>query len=101
MEADQLNDLSYRIIGAGIEVHRTIGPGLLESTYRKCMLYELRERHMTVMSEKRIPICYKELTLDGNYQIDLLVNDTNIVELKSVEIVLPVHHARSSRIFAI
>src|SRR5687768_8960034 len=94
MEADQLNDLSYRIIGAGIEVHRTIGPGLLESTYRKCMLYELRERGMKVMSEQPIPIRYKTLTLDGNYQIDLLVDDTIIVELKSVEIVKPVHHAQ-------
>jgi GxxExxY protein len=63
MEADQLNDLSYRIIGAGIEVHRTIGPGLLESTYRKCMEFELRERGMNVMCEQPIPIRYKTLTL--------------------------------------
>jgi GxxExxY protein len=94
MQLDRLNDLSYRIIGAGIEVHRTIGPGLLESTYRTCMIYELRERGMTVISERRIPVRYKSLTLDSCYRIDLLVEDTIIIELKSVETVLPVHHAQ-------
>ena len=94
MQPDQLNDLSYGIIGAGIEVHRGVGPGLLESTYRTCMIYELRERGMSVVSEQSIPVRYKTLTLASNYRIDLLVEDTIIVELKSVEIVLPVHHAQ-------
>jgi GxxExxY protein len=94
MQSEPLNDLSRRIIGAGIEVHRAIGPGLLESTYRTCMMFELRERGMQVMSELRIPVRYKTLTLEGNYRIDLLVEDTIIVELKSVEFVLPVHHAQ-------
>lgn len=94
MQPDQLNDLSYRIIGAGIEVHRGVGPGLLESTYRTCMIYELRERGMSVVSEQPIPVRYKGLTLDGNYRVDLVVEDTIIVELKSVEIVRPVHHAQ-------
>src|SRR5687767_10653403 len=89
MQSEQLNDLSYRIIGAGIEVHRTIGPGLLESTYRTCMLFELRERGMSVVSERTIPVRYKSLTLDSNYRIDLLVDDTIIVELKSVETCCP------------
>jgi GxxExxY protein len=94
MEADQLNDLSYRIIGAGIEVHRALGPGLLESTYRACMVYELRERRMNVVSEQAIPVRYKRLILDGGYRVDLIVDDTIIVELKAVETVLPVHHAQ-------
>lgn len=94
MQLEQLNDLSHRIIGGGIEVHRGIGPGLLESSYRKCMLFELRQRGMTVVSELPIPIRYKRLTLDGNCRIDLLVDDTIIVELKSVETVLPVHRAQ-------
>ena len=94
MQSEELNDLSYRIIGAGIEVHRTIGPGLLESTYRTCMLFELRDRGMNVVSEQRIPVRYKTLTLDGSYRVDLVVEDTIIVELKSVEIVLPVHRAQ-------
>ena len=59
MQSEQLNDLSYRIIGAGIEVHRAIGPGLLESTYRTCMMFELRERGMNVVSERPIPVRYK------------------------------------------
>lgn len=94
MQAEHLNDLSYRIIGAGIEVHRGVGPGLLESTYRTCMIYELRGRGLGVVSEQAIPIRYKSLILDGGYRIDLIVDDTVIVELKSVETVLPVHHAQ-------
>ena len=70
MQSEQLDDLSYRITGAGIEVHRAIGPGLLESTYRTCMMFELRERGMNVVSERPIPVRYKTLTLDGNYRID-------------------------------
>ena len=94
MEAEQLNDLSYRIIGAGVEIHRALGPGLLERTYRTCMVYELRERRMNVVTEQLIPIRYKGLTLDGGYRIDLIVEDTVIVELKSVDTILPVHHAQ-------
>ena len=94
MQTEQLNDLSCRIIGAGIEVHRGVGPGLLESTYRTCIIYELRERGLSVVSEQPIPVRYKTLKLNSNYRIDLLVEDTIIVELKSVEIVLPVHHAQ-------
>ena len=94
MQSEQLIDLSYRIIGAGIEVHRGIGPGLLESTYRACMIYELRLRGMKVESEQAIPIRYKSLVLDGGYRVDMVVDDTIIVELKAVETVLPVHHAQ-------
>jgi GxxExxY protein len=94
METGPSNDLSYRIIGAGVEVHRTLGPGLLESTYRTCLVYELRERGLNVVTEQVIPIRYKTLVLDGRYRIDLIVEDTVIVELKSVETVLPVHHAQ-------
>ena len=94
MDIEQLNDLSYRIIGAGIEIHRALGPGLLESTYRTCMVYELRERRMNVVTEQVIPVRYKSVILDGGYRIDLIVDDTIIVELKSVETVLPVHDAQ-------
>lgn len=94
MDAEKLNDLSYRIIGAGVDVHRALGPGLLENTYRICMVYELRERQMNVVTEQVIPVRYKNLILDGGYRVDLIVEDTVIVELKSVETVLPVHHAQ-------
>ena len=89
-----LNDLSYLIIQAGIEIHRAIGPGLLESTYRACMVYELNARGLFVLSEQIVPVRYKGLILDGGYRLDLVVEDTIIVELKSVEVVLPVHQAQ-------
>ena len=91
MEVDRLNDLSFRIIECGIEIHRALGPGLLESTYRKCMIYELAQRSFSVLSEKLVPVRYKDLVLDAGYRLDLIVEDTIVVELKAVETVLPVH----------
>jgi hypothetical protein len=73
MQADQLNDLSYRIIGAGIEVHRGVGPGLLESTYRTCMIYELRERGMSVVSE-HLRHTKKPLGLLMNFNVAVLAD---------------------------
>jgi GxxExxY protein len=89
---EPLNDLSYRIIEAGIEIHRALGPGLLESTYRKCMIYELRGRGLEIVAEKIIPVRYKDLVLDAGYRVDLIVADTIIVELKAIETVLSVHY---------
>ena len=91
MEYQQLNDLSYLIIECGIEIHRALGPGLLESTYRKCMVYELGLRKLGVVSERIVPVRYKELVIDAGYRLDLIVEDTVIVELKAIETVLPVH----------
>ena len=85
---------SFLIIGAAIEIHKALGPGLLESAYRTCMIYELRARRLKVCSELVVPVRYKELVLDGGYRLDLLVEDAIIVELKSVETVLPVHRAQ-------
>jgi GxxExxY protein len=89
-----LNALSYRIIAAAIDVHSTIGPGLLESVYRACIMHELRACGLSVAAEQLLPIYYKGLVLDGSYRIDLMVNDNVILELKAVEHVLPVHHAQ-------
>ena len=72
----------------------TLGPGLLESLYRECLLFELRARGLTVIVEQLIPIFYKGQRLNGHYRIDLLVEDAVIVELKSMEMVLPVHYAQ-------
>ncbi len=94
MDPTTLNHLSYRIIQAAIEIHKTIGPGLLESAYRRCMIHELGVRNLEVRSEIAIPIRYKGLVLEGGYRIDLLVEDAIIVELKSVDVVLPVHRAQ-------
>lgn len=94
MDTDRINHTSFLIIQSAIQVHKAMGPGLLESAYRACVIHELRERGLTVESEQIIPVRYKGLTLDGGYRIDLLVQDEVIVELKSVEVVLPVHHAQ-------
>jgi GxxExxY protein len=89
-----LNALSRQIIAAAIEIHSTVGPGLLETVYRACMIHELGIAGMTVVSEQPVPIYYKELVLQASYRLDLLVNDSIILELKSVEQILPVHQAQ-------
>ena len=93
-DRETLNGISERIIEGAIEIHSALGPGLLESAYKACMIYELRERGFSVASELLVPICYKGLKLEGAYRIDLLVNQEVIIEVKSVEVVLPVHHAQ-------
>lgn len=94
MDSHPLNDISFLTIQAAIEVHRTLGPGLLESVYRTCMIYELRQRNLTVIAEQLVPICYKDVVFEGGYRLDLQVADQVIVELKAVETILPVHHAQ-------
>ena len=94
MEPDPLNEISFLTIQSAIQIHRALGPGLLESAYRACMIYELRERGLTVLAEQIVPIRYKTLVLDGGFRLDLLIEDAVVVELKSVEATLPVHHAQ-------
>jgi len=94
MDTAGLNCTSSSIIPAAIEIHRTLGPGLLESNYRTCLIYELKLRKLDVASELVVPVRYKELVLDTAYRIDLLVEDAVVVELKAVETVLPVHRAQ-------
>jgi len=94
MDRQQLNNLSFQIIQSAIEVHRALGPGLLETVYRACMVYELERRGLTVLAERIVPVRYKEIVLDGGYRLDLLVEDLIVVELKSVEVVLRVHYAQ-------
>ena len=94
MDTAAFDRLSYLIIQAAIEIHRTLGPGLLESAYRTCMRYELGVRNLKFQSEVVIPVRYKDLVLDGGYRLDLLVEDAIVVELKAVETVLPVHRAQ-------
>lgn len=94
MDTGDLDRISYLIIESAIEIHKTLGPGLLENVYRPCMIYELRARNLEVSSELRVPVRYKDLVLDGFYRLDLLVNDDVVVELKAVEAVHPVHRAQ-------
>jgi GxxExxY protein len=86
--------LSEEIIGACIEIHRHLGPGLLESAYQECLEYELSLRGIRFRRQLELPMRYKELNLNASYRIDLLVEDRIIVELKAVEQLLPVHIAQ-------
>ena len=89
-----LNDLTEKIVGAAIEVHRELGPGLLESTYEACMLFELAERGLRVERQKALPVVYRHVRIDCGYRIDLLVDDLVIVELKAVAELQPIHEAQ-------
>ena len=86
--------LTARVIGAAIEVHRFVGPGLLESAYQKCLACELREIGCTVVSDVVLPMSYKGVAVEAGYRIDLLVDGDVIVELKSILRLLPVHEAQ-------
>ena len=90
----ELNQLTEKIIGAAIEVHRHLGPGLLESAYETCLAYELEKRGLMVERQKALPLVYKEIRLDQGYRLDLLVEEKVIVELKVVEHITPVHEAQ-------
>ena len=90
----ELNKLTERIIGAAIEVHRHLGPGLLESAYETCLAYELEQLGLVFERQKALPLVYKEIRLDQGYRIDLLVEQKVIVELKVVEQITPVHEAQ-------
>jgi len=88
-----LNDLSYRIVGCAIEVHKQFGPGLLESVYEKCLVRELELQGITCQSQKKIKLDYKGIQLDAELRYDILVEDLIIVEIKAIEGILPVHEA--------
>jgi GxxExxY protein len=87
------NDITYEIIGAAIEVHKQLGPGLLESAYEVCLAHELRVRKLNVERQVPVPVVYKDNKLECGYRIDLLVEGRIVVELKSVDGLAPVHEA--------
>lgn len=88
------DELSNRVIGCAIEVHRELGAGLLESTYEQCLAYELNRAKIPFKLQVELPVEYKQIKLDCGYRIDLLVDDRLIVELKSVEQLLKIHEAQ-------
>jgi len=88
------NEISKKIIGAAIEVHKQLGPGLLESAYKECLFYELQQAGLKVRKEKPMPIIYKEIKLDHGYRIDLLVEEKVVIEIKTVEAFTDVHLAQ-------
>lgn len=91
---EETSALTGTIIGAAIEVHRALGPGLLESAYEACLIYELRLRRLKVESQKPLPIFYKDVMLDCGYRLDLVVDDQVIIEIKSVNGIAAIHEAQ-------
>ncbi len=90
----KFDELSNRVIGCAIEVHRQLGPGLLESAYEQCLSYELNQSHLPFQTQCALPVKYKQIELDCAYRIDMLVDNQLIVELKSVDQLLKIHEAQ-------
>ncbi len=89
-----IHDLTYKIIGFAIDVHKEIGPGLLESVYEKCLAHLLLQNGYSVNRQQSVPLFFRGLELDSEFRLDLIVNDLIIVELKTVEDFLPIHEAQ-------
>ena len=87
-------EIGHAIIGAAIRVYSTLGPGLLESAYETCLIYELEKQNLPARRQVLVPIRYEGLKIDNGYRIDLLVGDRVVVELKAVEAILPVHRSQ-------
>ncbi len=90
----ELNDLSHAVIGGAIEVHRQLGPGLLESAYRVCLAYELRKRGLLVDEERPVPVIYDEVKLECGFRADLIVNASIVVELKAKTTIHPIDESQ-------
>ncbi len=91
---EELNNLSKIILDASISVHRIMGPGLLESIYVECLVYELKNRGLNVDTEVTIPLIYKEIELSKRFRIDVLVENEIIIEAKAIELLMPIHEAQ-------
>lgn len=88
------NEISKRVIGAAIEVHKQLGPGLLESSYEACLAYELKQQGLNIKTQVALPIVYKEVKLNAGYRIDILVENKVIIELKAVDSLADIHKAQ-------
>lgn len=91
---DELNFLTEKIIGCAIEVHKGIGPGLLESAYEECLCYELSTAGISFQRQVELPVRYKEVSLDCGYRLDLIVECEIILEIKAVDQIIPIHEAQ-------
>ena len=94
MTKNEVTNLSYKIVGLAIKVHKALGPGLLESIYEKCFKYELEKNGYDVKQQVIVNLEYDDLVFDSNLKVDLLVNDCIVIELKSVDRLLPIHEAQ-------
>jgi len=90
----KINETSGEIVGAAMKVHSVLGPGLLENAYEACLKHELSKRRLRVESQVMLPVHYDGVAIDAGYRIDLLVEDTIVIELKAVEMVAPIHEAQ-------
>ncbi len=93
-ERENLDQITENIIGAAIEVHRALGPGLLESAYEACLTFELAQRGLKVEQQKLLPVVYRDVKLDCGYRLDLLVEEAVIVGVKTVDRLIPIHQAQ-------
>ena len=89
-----IEEIGNKIVTSAIRVHKTLGPGLLESAYQKCLAYELRQNELKVDCELNLPIAYGDIQIDAGYRIDMLVENSVIIENKAVEQILPIHEAQ-------
>lgn len=90
----EINQITEKIIGCAIEVHKRLGPGLLESAYEECLSYELMSAGLAIERQVPVPVVYKEIKLECGYRIDILVERTVLIELKAIEAFAPVHEAQ-------
>ncbi|MBK7131744.1 MAG: GxxExxY protein [Bacteroidales bacterium] len=90
----EINEITKEVIGCAIEVHRNLGPGLLESAYEECLAYELSKKDLVIKRQQPAPVVYKEIKLECGYRIDLLIENSVVVELKAVDAINPVHEAQ-------
>lgn len=90
----EINQITEKIIGCAIEVHKNLGPGLLESAYEECLVFELNKVGLKVDRQKAVPVVYKDIKLDCGYRLDILVENTVVIELKVVDAINPVHEAQ-------
>ena len=90
----EFDELSRKVIGLSIEVHRELGPGLLENTYKQCLAYELSQAEINFQMEVELPVKYKNVLISCGYRIDLLIENNLIIELKSVDKIIPIHEAQ-------
>ena len=91
---ERLNKITEKIIGVAISIHRALGPGLLESAYEACMVYDLTQAGLKIEQQKPLPVVYRGVKLECGYRLDLMVENEAIVEIKSVEKLLPIHKAQ-------
>jgi GxxExxY protein len=93
-ETQRLNQLTEKVIGSCIEVHRALGPGLLESAYEECVCYELSQARLNFRRQVELPVVYKDVRLECGYRMDIVVEDELVLEIKAVERLIPVHEAQ-------